>query len=415
VAVSYLAAYLEHRTMTVKTGLETLIEDHADLLRGRSVGLCCNPTAVLPDLSHAVDALHGHNGIELTRLFGPEHGVRGTAQDMIAVGTEQDPDTGLPVVSLYGSEESSLAPTPEELAGLDLVIFDIQDVGSRYYTYVYTLAYLLDACHAAGVQVLVCDRPNPITGTMEGNRVDIDRYRSFVGRFPLPNRHGLTVGELAPWFCRRMGIDPDPGFLRVLPCQGWRRDQWFDQTGLPWVMPSPNMPTPDTALVYPGQCLLEGTLVSEGRGTTRPFELFGAPYVNPRRLKLEMERLSGDWGLEGIAFRACSITPTFQKYAGQDCGGLQFHITDRDAYQPLATGVALLRALHALYPDDFAWRTETYEFVSEHPAIDLLSGDTSIRDWVESDAGLGDLQARWRRAEAGFREQTTPDLLYGTG
>ena len=399
--------------MTVITGLESLVGEQGQrLLAGRRVGLCCNPTAVLPDLSHAVDALHGNGSIRLDRLFGPEHGVRGTAQDMISVDGESDPATGLPVISLYGSEESSLAPKPEHLAGLDVVVFDIQDIGSRYYTYVYTLADLLEACHRAGVQVIVCDRPNPITGAVEGNQVDIEHYRSFVGRFALPNRHGLTVGELAPWFCRQMGLDVDDDFLTVLRCEGWSRGLWFDQTGLPWVMPSPNMPTLDTALVYPGQCLLEGTLVSEGRGTTRPFELFGAPYIEAERLKAEMDRLAQRWQLEGIAFRASSITPTFQKHAGQLCGGLQFHVTDRQRFAPLATAVALLRALNSLYPQDFAWRSEAYEFVSDRLAIDLLSGDRSIRDWVESGAELADLQQGWRQSEQQFAQQMAGQLLY---
>ena len=399
--------------MTVITGLESLVGERGQrLLAGRRVGLCCNPTAVLPDLNHAVDALHGNHGIRLERLFGPEHGVRGTAQDMISVDGESDPATGLPVISLYGSEESSLAPRPEHLAGLDVVVFDIQDIGSRYYTYVYTLAYLLEACHRAGVQVIVCDRPNPITGAVEGNRVDIEHYRSFVGRFALPNRHGLTAGELAVWFCGQMGLDVDDDFLTVLRCEGWRRSQWFDQTGLPWVMPSPNMPTLDTALVYPGQCLLEGTSISEGRGTTRPFELLGAPYIDAGRLKVEMDRLAQRWQLDGIAFRACSITPTFQKHAGQLCGGLQFHVTDRERFEPLATGVALLRALHTLYPTDFGWRTEAYEFVSDRLAIDLLSGDSSIRDWVESGADLAELQQGWRQVEREFSGQVADQLLY---
>lgn len=398
--------------MAVRTGLQRLIEDRPELLRGRRVGLCCNPTSVLPDLRHAVDALHGHQGIRLDRLFGPEHGVRGAAQDMVAVGAEHDPGSGLPVVSLYGDDEASLAPTPRDLDGLDLLLFDIQDIGSRYYTYVYTLAYLLQACHAAGVAVLVCDRPNPIGGAVEGNRVDVERYRSFVGRFALPNRHGLTTAELAVWFCGQMGIDPGGDFLTLLGCDGWRRDQWYDQTGLPWVMPSPNMPTLDTALVYPGQCLLEGTQLSEGRGTTRPFELFGAPYIDPARLKAEADRLVARWGLQGVALRACSITPTFQKHAGRNCGGLQLHVTDRDRFEPLATGVTLLRAVHRLYPSEFAWRTETYEFVSEHPAIDLLSGDTSIREWVESDAELGVLQDQWRRCERAFAAEVADGLLY---
>ena len=398
--------------MPVTTGLEVLLQQRRALLTGRRVGLCCNPTAVLPDLRHAVDALHQDDAIDLRRLFGPEHGVRGAAQDMIAVGAARAPDTGIEVVSLYGEQESSLKPRPGDLDGLDVVIFDIQDIGSRYYTYVYTLAYLMEACLEAGVELIVCDRPNPIGGAREGNRVDIEHYRSFVGRFALPNRHGLTVGELAPWFAQQMGLDLPPGWLTVLPCAGWRRGQWFDQTGLPWVMPSPNMPTPDTALVYPGQCLLEGTQLSEGRGTTRPFELFGAPWIDPATLKREMDRLCSRWGLEGVGFRACSILPTFQKHADEVCGGLQLHVTDRERYAPLATSVALLRALHTLYPGGFAWRSTRYEFISDRLAIDLLSGDTSIRDWVESTAELDDLQRQWRRCEREFTEQVTPHLLY---
>ncbi len=398
--------------MNVTTGLELLLDQRRDLLHGRRVGLCCNPTTVLPDLTHAIDAMYADSRIDLVRLFGPEHGVRGADQDMVAVGTDRDPVTGLDVVSLYGNDEASLKPRPRDLDGLDVVVFDIQDIGSRYYTYVYTLAYLMEACHHAGVAVIVCDRPNPISGEREGNRVDIAHYRSFVGRFSLPNRHGLTVAELAPWFCRQMGLEPDPEWLTLLPCQGWSRRQWFDQTGLPWVMPSPNMPTPDTALVYPGQCLLEGTQLSEGRGTTRPFELFGAPWVQPEQLQAEMCRLSEHWSLEGVAYRACSILPTFQKHAGEHCGALQLHITDRDRYAPLATSVALLRALYRLYPDHFAWRTEPYEFVSDRLAIDLLSGDTSIRQWTESDADLDELRQIWRRDERKFADETATHLLY---
>jgi uncharacterized protein YbbC (DUF1343 family) len=397
----------------VRSGLERLLTDRIDLLRGRRVGLCCNPTAILPNFVHAVEALHGHPRVALRRLFGPEHGVRGTAQDMIAVGPSADPVTGIPEISLYGREPGSLKPRPEHLEGLDALIFDIQDVGSRYYTYVYTLAFCLEACAGAGVQVIVCDRPNPLGGNgREGNLVDTDRYGSFVGRFPLPNRHGLTVGELAPWFCDRMGVPKDADALVVMPCEGWRRDQWFDRTGLPWVMPSPNMPTLDTAAVYPGQCLLEGTNVSEGRGTTRPFELFGAPWIRPEALKREMDRLAAHWGLDGVAFRAAFIEPAFHKFAHQVCGALQVHVTVRERFQPLGTGVALLIALRRLYPDDFAWRTEPYEFVSDRLAIDLLAGDTSIRDLVDQGGEFPDLGAHWRQCEREFSESVQSYLLY---
>ncbi|MDJ0893227.1 MAG: DUF1343 domain-containing protein [Gammaproteobacteria bacterium] len=398
----------------VRVGLECLLQERLSLLQGRRAALCCNPTAILPDFRHAVDVVHAQPGVELKRLFGPEHGVRGAAQDMVAVAGEAvDADTGLPVVSLYGEDEASLKPSPEHLQDLDVLIFDIQDVGSRYYTYVYTLAYCLEACAEAGVQVLVCDRPNPIRGDRrEGNLVDLPAYRSFVGRFALPNRHGLTTGELAHWFCGQLGIPNNEDALLVIPCRGWRRDQWFDRSGLPWVMPSPNMPTPDTALVYPGQCLLEGTNVSEGRGTTRPFELCGAPWIRPRALKREMDRLAGKWALEGVAFRACALQPTFQKFAGQVCGGLQLHVTDRERYAPLATSVALLIALRRLYGDAFAWRTERYEFVSDRLAIDLLSGDTSIRELVDGNGELPELQALWRERESAFSASISSCLLY---
>jgi uncharacterized protein YbbC (DUF1343 family) len=397
----------------VRTGLERLLTDRFDLLRGRRVGLCCNPTAILPNFTHAVDALHGHAQTELRRLFGPEHGVRGTAQDMIAVRAAADPVTGIPEISLYGRERESLKPQPEHLEGLDALIFDLQDVGSRYYTYGYTLAYCLEACAATGLQAIVCDRPNPIGGDRrEGNLVDADGYGSFVGRFPLPNRHGLTVGELALWFCEQLRIPADEDALIVIACEGWRRDQWFDQTGLPWVLPSPNMPTLDTAAVYPGQCLLEGTNVSEGRGTTRPFELLGAPWICPQTLKREMDRAAGRWSMEGVAFRATFIEPAFHKFSRQICGAVQLHVTDRHRYQPLATSVALLIALRRLYPSDFAWRTEPYEFVSDRLAIDLLAGDTSIRDLVDGGGELPDLQAHWRRCEREFSESVRPYLLY---
>ncbi len=397
----------------VRVGLEALLTERMDLLRGRRVGLCCNPTAILSDMRHAADVLHAQHDVDLRVLFAPEHGVRGSAQDMVAVSEDRDLETHLPVISLYGAQEASLKPKPEHLEGVDVLIFDIQDIGSRYYTYVYTLAYCLQACAEAGVQVVVCDRPNPIRGDRrEGNLLDVEHYASFVGRFPLPNRHGLSAGELGLWLCDQMGIPRDAEAVTVIPCHGWRRDRWFDQTGLPWVMPSPNMPTLDTALVYPGQCLLEGTNLSEGRGTTRPFELCGAPWVSAQSLKREMDRLARRWQLKGVAFRACAIEPTFHKFAGQTCGGLQLHVTDRDEFEPVATTVTLLLALKRLYPDALSWRTEAYEFVADRLAIDLLSGDTSIRELIEGSGELPDLQAMWRRSERAYGETVRPYLLY---
>jgi uncharacterized protein YbbC (DUF1343 family) len=398
---------------TVRTGLERLLGEEIGLLSGRRVGLCCNPTAILPGFQHAVDVLHGHPRVDLRLLFGPEHGVRGTAQDMVPIAEAADPVTGLPAISLYGADERSLRPRREHLAELDVLVFDLQDIGSRYYTYAYTLAYCLEACAEAGVQVVVCDRPNPIRGDrFEGNLVDTGGYGSFVGRFPLLNRHGLTLGELAPWFARQLNLASDEQALRIMACEGWRRDQWYDETGLPWVMPSPNMPTLETALVYPGQCLLEGTVLSEGRGTTRPFELVGAPWIEPERLKAEMDRLARLWRLAGVAFRACAIEPMFQKFAGVPCGGLQLHVTGRDRFEPLAVSVALLLAVSRLYPAEFAWRREPYEFIADRLAIDLLSGDTSIRELVAQGGDLPDLQAGWREAEVEFREGVAPHFLY---
>lgn len=389
----------------VRVGLERVLDEEAAALSGRSIGLVCNPTSVDGELRHAADLLQARVGTRLRCLFGPEHGVRGDAQDMIAVETSRDARTGLPVHSLYGEGQASLEPSPAALAGLDAVVFDIQDVGARYYTYVWTLTLTMRACAAAGVAVVVLDRPNPLGGlAVEGGLV-ADGYRSFVGLYPVPNRHGLTVGEVATLVNEVHGLGCR---LVVVRMSGWRREMFHDETGLPWVLPSPNMPTLDTAFVYPGMCLVEGTELSEGRGTTRPFELFGAPFIDGARLAAALDELH----LPGVRFRPVGFRPTFHKFAGAACGGVQLHVTDRRAFRPYLTGVAALRTIRALWPAELRWRTRAYEFVTDRPAIDLLCGGPTVRELIDAGAPLEAVAATWGDDEARFLEARRPHLLY---
>lgn len=390
----------------VKTGLERLLTEESTKLKGRRVGLCCNPTAIDPWFRHAVDLIQGAPNCELVALFGPEHGIRGEAQDMIGVDDQsQDPSTGLPIYSLYGHDEQSLRPTPQMLEGLDVLIFDIQDVGSRYYTYIYTMSYLMEAAVEADIEVWVLDRPNPIGGlAVEGPLID-SGFNSFVGKHSISNRHGMTAGELALLFNEVYSIGCK---LEVIPMSRWRRSQWFDETGLPWVMPSPNMPTLDTAIVYPGGCLFEGTNLSEGRGTTRPFELFGAPYLDPFALHDTLHAFE----LPGVSFRPMRCLPTFHKWANQSCGGVQIHVTDRNSFKPFLTGVAILQACKQLAPNDFEWRTEAYEFVSDILAIDLLFGSTQIREAIEQGTELHELEQLWLPQQEDFTKLRESFLLY---
>ncbi len=392
--------------MRVATGLERLLAGDGPALGGKKLGLIANPTSVDRELRHSIDRLRAA-GLDLCALFGPEHGLRGDAQYMIPVdGVARDRKSGLPVYSLYGASEDSLAPRPEQLAGLDAILFDIQDVGSRYYTYVWTLVLAMRACARAGVEVIVLDRPNPIGGELvEGGTVE-PGFESFVGLLPVPNRHGLTVGEIARMSLAEERLDVA---LTVVEMQGWRRDQSYAETGLPWVMPSPNMPTEDTALVYPGMCLLEGTEISEGRGTTRPFELAGAPFVDGYVLAEELAAAA----LPGVRFRPAVFTPTFEKHAGHACGGVQMHVHDRRAFRPYLTGVAFLRAIRSRWPGEFAWRTRAYEFVDQVPAIDLLCGSRAVREGIDRGASLAELADTWAEAERDFRARRAAWLLYG--
>lgn len=372
-----------HAPERVRCGLDVLLADDArlDSLRGRRVGLLAHAASVTRNFEHAIDALRGAD-VPLVRLFGPEHGLRGEAQDMIAVDAGVDPLSGLETVSLYGSSFDSLEPPPGSLDDLDVLLIDLQDVGSRYYTYVYTAWFVARACARAGVEAWVLDRPNPLGRAVEGPSVE-DGFTSFVGMLPLPNRHGLSVAEVL-----RFAAQDEPFTFRVVSTSVDVSERWFDEHDAPWVMPSPNMPTLDTALVYPGLCLLEGTNLSEGRGTTRPFELFGAPYVDASALRERLRSLE----LPGVRFRLASFEPTFQKWARTGCRGLQLHVTDRDAFLPFQTGAAIVWACRQLF-DGFEWRRDAYEFVDDIPAIDLLFGSARPRTLIDEGASFEALSA----------------------
>lgn len=390
--------------MPLRPGLEVLISEQAQRVEGRRIGLVTHQSAVTRDLRHSVDLLHRAKGT-LTALFGPEHGIWGDAQDMDHVGHTTDPLTGLPVYSLYGASVDDLAPRREHLENLDLLVVDLQDVGARYYTFVYTMKLCMQAAAEIGLPVIVLDRPNPIGGaTLEGN-IREEKYESFVGMHPLPVRHGMTAGELARLFNASFEKNCD---LHVVPMEGWKRAMWWDATGLPWVIPSPNMPSFETAVVYPGMCLIEGTNLSEGRGTTRPFLFFGAPWLDAFRLAARLNSLE----LPGVRFRPHYFLPQFQKHAGKVCGGVELHVTDRGAFEPFRTGLWCVKVARDLDPEHFDWRRETYEFVSDRLAIDLLAGSSRFRELVERGGNVDDWVAGWERPLREFAEVRREFLLY---
>jgi uncharacterized protein YbbC (DUF1343 family) len=383
--------------MVTQTGLEVFLAEGLPGLAGMRVGLITNHTGVDRRLRSSIDLLRADSRIRLTALFGPEHGVRGAAQAGMKVGPAVDPRTGLPIHSLYGETRR---PTPELLAGLEALIFDIQDVGVRYATYIATMAYAQGAAAEAGIPFVVFDRPNPIGGVrVEGNLLD-PAFASFVGVHRLPIRHGMTAGELARLFAAERSW-PAP---LVVPMRGWRRAAWFDQTGLPWVQPSPNLPTLDSVTLYPGTCLVEGTNLSEGRGTTRPFELIGAPWIDPFDLAAELERRD----LPGVGFRPAYFTPMFSKHAGIVCGGIQIHLFDRTVVQPVDLGIHLLHALRGLDPKAFAWQIgHDGRFF-----IDLLLGSDAARLALDSGAEPAAILARWPAEAHAFEQRRRPFLLY---
>ena len=383
--------------MSARSGLDRL-PGFGDLLRGLRVGLIANPSSVDRSFRHAREVVAGLPGVVLAALFAPEHGFDAVEQDLVEV-----PDRGgrIPVHSLYGPTRR---PTGPMLEGLDALVFDIQDIGSRYYTYIWTMAHALEAAAASGKRILVLDRPNPIGGAeVEGNLIR-DDHRSFVGLYPLPNRHGMTAGEIASLLNRRHRIGAD---LVVVGCSGWRREAWLDEAGLPFVPPSPNMPTLDTAAVYPGACLIEGTNLSEGRGTTRPFEICGAPWIAGDRLAAALAAE----GLPGVRFRPVRFRPTFHKFAGEECGGVMQHLTDRRAYRPWRTGIALLCHLRRQRPAEFAWRQPPYEYEPERLPIDILAGSPELREGIEAGRPPADI-ADAGDAAAGFAPVRRDFLLY---
>ena len=383
--------------MAVRTGLEVLLAEGAASLTGQRVGLITNHTAVDRSLRSAVDLLHDSDVVELAALFGPEHGVRGDAQAGVKIDAATDARTGLPVHSLYGATRQ---PTPEMLDGLDALVFDIQDIGVRYPTYISTMLLAQEAAAAAGLGFVVLDRPNPITGYRVDGNVLEPTFTSVVGIHPIPIQHGMTPGELARLFASERGW-PEP---EVAPMRGWQRGQWFDETGLTWVQPSPNLPTLDTLTLYAGTCLIEGTNLSEGRGTTRPFEYVGAPWVDPFRLAAEMTAR----GLPGCAFRPAYFAPTFSKHAGETCGGVQVHVTDRAALRPSALGVHLLDVVRTLSGDAFAWRM--YE--EGRHFVDLLFGSDRPRRLLDEGTGAAEVMAGWEGESEAFLERRRPFLLY---
>ncbi len=395
----------------MRSGLEVFLDGGVASLAGRRFGLCCNHTAVDRRLRHAADRLAAA-GAPPSRLFAPEHGVHATVQDMVGLedeGRAAGARPGVEVVSLYGDSAESLRPRPEVLADLSAVLFDIQDIGARYYTYQATLGYLMQVAAEVGTRVIVLDRPNPIGGMeVEGNIVQ-PGYESFVSAFPLAVRHGMTVGELALYFRDVLGIAAE---LEVVPCEGWERGQWLDEGDLPWVYPSPNMPTLDTAAIYPGMCLIEGTNLSEGRGTTRPFHLVGAPWLDPADLAARCRAGAERAGLRGVAFRAATFLPQFQKHAGAVCGGVEIYVTDRRRLRPFLLGIVVLEAAMACDPERFAWRTEAYEFVDEPIAIDLLCGSSAIREGLEGGASPRELEAAWQPELRAWERERAGCLIY---
>jgi uncharacterized protein YbbC (DUF1343 family) len=387
----------------VQLGIDRLIDGpDAGLIAGQRVGIVCNPASIDGAFRHVVDRLAASD-CRLTAIFGPQHGFHSDVQEnMIESSHAQDARRRLPVYSLYSETRE---PTREMLADVDVLVIDLQDVGTRIYTYIYTMANCLRAARRYGIRVVVCDRPNPIGGDQIEGATLVPGYESFVGQFPIPMRHGMTIGELARLFNDRFGLAAAVDVVRM---DGWKRSTYFDQTGLPWVLTSPNIPTLDTAIVYPGAVLFEGTMLSEGRGTTRPFELIGAPWIDGERLSGTLNAL----GLPGVFFRPAFFEPTFHKHAKTGCGGCQIHVTDRRAFEPVRASIELLVAIRNQAPRQFAWRDPPYEYEHVKPPIDILYGSDVLRTSVDAGRSVDDICATWDADEAAFARLREPFLLY---
>jgi len=391
-------------TNRTRLGIERLLDEQIDLIRGHRIGLVCNQASVMPDtFAHAADVFGEQTAFDLTTLFGPQHGIRGDVQDnMIETDHSTDPRTGLPVYSLYSETRE---PTEAMVRDIDTFVVDLQDVGCRIYTFVYTMANCMRAAKKFGKKVVVCDRPNPINGkAIEGN-VTETAFTSFVGQFEIPTRHGMTIGELALMFNDDFGSGCD---LEVVEMEGWTREMWGDETGLPWILPSPNIPTVDTCVVFPATVQVEGTELSEGRGTTKPFELNGAPFIDP----YEWVDALDSYGFEGVRFRHIFFRPTFQKWAERTCGGVQIHVTDREAFTPVIVGVAMVKTAYDLYTEQFQWKKEAYEYVFDKNPFDVVSGTDIIRKQIEAGESLQAIQAPWADGLANFQNIRARFLLY---
>jgi uncharacterized protein YbbC (DUF1343 family) len=385
----------------VRLGSERLLCSPA--LDGRQVGVVCNPASIDHEFGHIADRLAAHPKARLAAIFGPQHGFRSDVQEnMIETGHARDDVRRVPVYSLYSETRE---PTAEMLRGLDMLVIDLQDVGTRIYTYIYTMANCLTACRRHGIKAMVCDRPNPIGGLDVEGPMLVRGFESFVGQYPIPMRHGMTIGELARLFNEQFGIGAD---LEVVAMEGWRRDSYSDQTDVPWVLPSPNIPTVDTAVVYPGTVLFEGASVSEGRGTTRPFELLGAPGIIAERFAEGLNRLE----LPGVHFRPALFEPTFHKHAKAACGGCQIHVTDRRSFRPVLAGVALLIAFRAALSERFQWRDPPYEYEHEKLPFDILAGSSELREQIEAGVGATEIARSWESAVAEFKRIRDRYLLY---
>jgi len=387
----------------IKLGLETVLKNPTKYFGTMRVGLICNQASVDHHFRHAADLFFEHPEINLTTLFGPQHGIRGDVQDnMIETGHTTDSLTELPIYSLYSETRE---PTETMLSNVDALVFDLQDVGTRVYTFIYTMANAMKSCARSGKKMFVLDRPNPINGKdVEGNILE-PGHESFVGMFPIPMRHGMTIGELAQMFNDDFELRCD---LQVIKMEGWERDYYGDETDTPWVMPSPNMPTVDTAVVFPGTVYFEGIQISEGRGTTRPFEIIGANYINANEFASELNSLN----LEGVIFRPIGFIPTFQKEAGKHCGGSFVHVTERNIFKPVITGIAMAKVAFDLYPLDFKWKNPPYEYVYDRNPFDVIHGSTKLREAFEKGNSIPEIQNEWTNGEQEFIKQRERFLLY---
>ncbi|MEI2469541.1 DUF1343 domain-containing protein [Peribacillus frigoritolerans] len=389
-----VTAVKEKKKQKVNPGIEVLLKEEKNVLSGKKVGLITNPTGIDSKLTSIVDLLHDDPDIHLTALFGPEHGVRGDAQAGASVEYYIDEKTGLPVYSLYGKTKK---PTPEMLKDVEVLVFDIQDVGTRYYTYIYTMAYAMEAAKENDIPFIVLDRPNPQGGESVDGPVLEPEFSSFVGLYPIPLKHGMTVGELATLFNKEFKIGAD---LKVIKMKGWKRDMDYEDTGLPFVLPSPNMPTVSTTFVYPATGLIEGTNVSEGRGTTKPFELIGAPYINGDELAGKLNALR----LPGVKFRAASFTPTFSKHAGKLSHGVEIYITDREQFKAVPTGLHIIKTIQDLYPGDF-------EFLAANN-FNLLIGNGWIMSRIKEGSTVNEILKEYQVKQDAFKKVRKNYLLY---